>query len=656
MERMMQTLAVTVAPLLIAAMSLSFDALGAGVDEGSWPHYGGDEGGQRYSPLSDISTGNVAELEIAWEYHTGDLVDGAGLASMKLPAFEATPLEIEGLLYACTPRNHVVALEAETGRERWVYRHQPVETGHYVMTCRGVSYHRSQTDPEGMACKSRILMGTVDAYLVALDAKTGERCEKFGQNGKVDLREGLGSVTPGHYKVMSPPAIINNVAVVGALVEDNQTLDSPPGVIRAFDVATGELRWAWDPVPPGWKKQPGSSRWQRGTPNAWSVFSIDTENNLVFVPTGNAAPDFYSGARNGLDYHASSLVALDARTGEVRWHFQTVHHDIWDYDVPAQPVLFDYPGKDGPIPAVAQATKQGFIFILNRITGEPLFPVEEKAFPSSSIAGMVLSDTQPVPSKPDPLLNASLSEDDIWGFTPWDRGKCLDEYRRHRSEGLFTPPSEQGTILYPAHTGASNWGSVAIDPGRGLLLANYTRVASIVTLIPRRRADQMIASGKGPVYPIPDSSYAFDLRLFLSPLGAPCTAPPWGGLRAIDLASGDTVWDRPLGTTRDVAPFPLWLELGVPNQGGALVTGGGLTFIGATTDNFIRAFDTETGDEVWKHRLPAGGQATPMTYRGAEDGRQYVVISAGGHAYLGTDLGDSIVAFRLPASVHQSSP
>lgn len=635
--------------LFLVLISLAAGVYGATVDEGDWPFYGGDAGGKRYSPLSQITGTNADELEIAWEYHTGDLVEGAGLESMKLPAFEATPLQINDFLYTCTPRNHVVALEAETGRERWVYRHQPVETGHYVMTCRGVSYHRSQSLPDGSVCKERILMGTIDAYLIALDAQTGRPCADFGEGGKVNLRAGLGPVTPGHYKVMSPPAVINDVAVVGALVEDNQTLDSPPGVIRAFDVHSGELRWAWDPVPPGWQKTPGESRWQRGTPNAWSVFSTDPENNLVFVPTGNAAPDFYGGTRNGLDYYSSSLVALDANTGEVRWHFQTVHHDIWDYDVPAQPVLFDYPGVDGAIPAVAQATKQGFIFVLDRLTGEPLFPVDEQPVPGSTVAGMAVSPTQPVPRKPEPLLDADLSEEDIWGFTPWDRGRCLETFRRHRSEGLFTPPGEQGTVLYPAHTGASNWGSVAVDPKRKLLITNYTRVASVVTLIPRAVADRQIAAGRGPVYPIPDSPYAFDLELFLSPLGAPCTAPPWGGLRAVDLASGETVWDRPLGTTRDVAPFPLWLELGVPNQGGALVTGGGLVFIGAATDNYIRAFDTGSGEELWKHRLPAGGQATPMTFRGKNDGRQYIVIAAGGHAYLGTDLGDSIVAFRLRA-------
>ncbi len=627
---------------------------------GNWPHYGGDEGGQRFSPLAQITPDNVGTLEVAWEYHTGDLIEGAGLQSMKLPAFEATPLVVDDVLYACTPRNHVVALDAQTGRERWVYRHQSAEAGHYVMACRGVSYHLSPSLPAGATCRERILMGTVDAYLLALDAHSGQLCPGFGQGGKVDLRRGLRAVTPGHYKVMSPPAIIGDIAVVGALVEDNQTLDAPPGVIRAFDVHSGELRWAWDPVPPGWQRQGGPARWQRGTPNAWSVFSVDTRNQLVFVPTGNAAPDYYSGLRKGLDYYASSLVALDAKTGQVRWHFQTVHHDIWDYDVPAQPVLFDYPGKaspgndgpgqHGPVPAVAQATKQGFVFILNRLTGEPIFPIDERPVPGSDVPGMRVSPTQPVPRKPEPLLDTHLSEADIWGFTPWDRGKCLDTFRRHRSEGLFTPPGEQGTILYPAHTGAANWGSVAIDPQRKLLIANYTRVASVVTLIPRAQADAQIAAGQVPVYPMADSPYAFDLTLFLSPLGAPCTAPPWGGLRAVDLASGDTVWDRPLGTTRDVAPFPFWRELGVPNQGGALVTGGGLTFIGATTDNYIRAFATASGKALWQHRLPAGGQATPMTFRGQRDGRQYVVIAAGGHAYLGTDLGDAIVAFRLPAA------
>lgn len=590
----------------------------------------------------------MEDLEVAWIYHTGDLVENAGLETMKLPAFEATPIVVDGMLYACTPRNNVVALDAETGEERWVYRHQPTEQGHYVMTCRGVSYHRSTSLAPGSACRERILMGTVDGFLVALDARTGQLCEGFGSAGKVDLKAGLGPVAPGQYKVMSPPTIVGDRAIVGALVEDNQTVDAAPGVVRAFDVRSGELAWAWDPVPPGWVRDPGPARWQRGTPNAWSLFSADPANNLVFVPTGNASPDFYNGERRGLDYYASSVVALDADSGELQWHFQTVHNDVWDYDVASQPVLFDFPSPAGPVPALAQATKQGYIFVLDRLTGEPLFPVHERPVPGGAAPGMTLSPTQPVPERPASLMGAPLSADSLWGFTPWDRHRCREDFERYRYEGLYTPPSEQGTIMFPAHTGASNWGSVAIDPSRGLMIANYTRIASVLTLVPREEADRRMAAGRAPVYPVPDSRYAYDQRLLMSPFGAPCNAPPWGGLRAIDLASGDTVWDIPLGTTRDQAPFPLWFNLGVPNQGGALVTAGGLVFIGATSDNYLRAFDTTSGEELWRHRLPAGGQATPMSFLGRDSKRQYVVIAAGGHAYLGTTLGDAIVAFAVP--------
>jgi len=613
---------------------------------GDWPVYGGDPGGSRFTPLTEITPHNVTKLQIAWQFRTGDLVANAGLQTMKLPAFEATAIAVDDTLFLCTPRNQVIALDPQRGTERWRYRHDPQYEGHYVMTCRGVSHYRDPAARNDALCASRILTGTVDGFLVALDARSGEPCPDFGRDGRIDLRDGLGKIEPGHYKVMSPPVVAGDNVVVGALVEDNQRLDSPPGVVRAYDARSGRLVWAWDPVPPGWRND-SDGRWQKGTPNAWSLFSADPARDLLFVPTGNAAPDFYSGERRGLDHFSSSVVALRASTGELVWQFQTVHHDVWDYDVASQPVLFDFPGPDGDVPALVQATKQGYLFFLNRETGQPLFPVNERPVPGSDVPGMVVSPTQPVPAKPEPLVPQRLTVDDMWGFTPWDRAACRREFLRYRSEGIYTPPSEQGTIMYPSNLGASNWGSVSVDPVRGLLIANYNRMASVLRLIPRTEADRMIAEGRPPVYPVADSRYAYDQFNLLSPFGAPCNRPPWGALRAIDLASGRTVWDVPLGTTRDMAPFPFWFSLGVPNQGGSLLTASGLVFIGATTDDYLRAFDSRSGEELWKHRLPAGGQATPMSYRGA-DGRQYIVIAAGGHAYLGTTLGDSVVAFALP--------
>lgn len=615
---------------------------------GDWRYWGGDAGGQRHAELTQITPDNVAALEVAWVYHTGESYDGAGLETMKLPAFEATPLLVDDRLIFCTPRNDVIALHPETGEELWRYRHRPRSEGHYLITCRGVSHDKPAQVAPGSACASRLFMGTVDAWLLALDAATGELCQDFGIGGKVDLLDGLGAIDAGSYKVTSPPAVVDGKVIVGALVEDNIRVDAASGVVRAYDAVSGTLEWAWDPVPPGWQHDvPGE--YQKGTPNAWGVFSVDPEHHRVFVPTGNASPDYYSGERRGLDYYASSVVALDSRSGKPVWHFQTVHHDVWDYDVASQPVLFDFPGTNGPVPALAQATKQGFVFIFNRLTGEPLFPVREVPAPRSEVDGMVLSPTQPVPELPEPLLPRHLSVDDMWGFTPVDRAACRRLFSRYRYEGPFTPPSRQGTVMFPANVGAVNWGSLSIDQQRRLLIVNSNRFADIARLYSRGEAEERTAAGHPPLYTVSGSRYAVDKMDLLSPLGAPCNRPPWGALTAIDLQTGKKVWEVPLGTTRDQAPFPVWLRLGVPNQGGPLSTASGLTFIGAATDNYLRAFDSRSGEELWKHRLPAGGQATPMSYRLSTDSRQYVVIAAGGHAYLGTKLGDAIVAFALPS-------
>jgi quinoprotein glucose dehydrogenase len=446
--------------------------------------------------------------------------------------------------------------------------------------------------------------------------------------------------------------VLRDVVVVGALVADNLRVDAPSGVVRAFDVRTGALRWAWDPVPPGWSAAPtreGAPGFTAGTPNVWSILSGDPERGLVFVPTGNASPDYYSGERRGLDHYSSSTVALDAETGDVVWSFQTVHHDIWDYDVASQPSLAELPTEAGELPIVVQATKMGHVFLLHRETGEPVFPVEERPVPPRDVPGEIVTPTQPFPTHIPPLHPVKLGPEDAWGFTVWDRKACADRIASLRSEGLFTPPSLQGSVQFPSSAGGANWGGVSIDPVHGVLYANTMRIAGMVQLIPRAEYAQLDPSAfayPDELYPMHGTPFALRRSMLFSPLGAPCNPPPWGVLHAVDLASGEILWESTLGTTRDQAPFPIWLPLGAPNLGGSIVTAGGLVFIGATTDRFLRAFDARTGEEVWTRRLPFTANATPMSYRLRPDGRQYLVVASGGHGW--SQPGDALLAFALP--------
>jgi quinoprotein glucose dehydrogenase len=621
-----------------------------------WPEYGGDKGGLRYSPLSQITPENVTDLEIAWVYHHGDISDGSDDTTRT--SFNATPIVVNGTLFFCTGMNRVIALDPETGAERWTFDPETKLTkiqGPYTRTCRGVAHWPGSGSSEaGAVCSERIFTGTLDSELIALDARTGRPCADFGKEGRVDLRQGIGDAAPWEYYPTSPPLVIGDVVVIGALVSDSLRTDAPSGVVRAFDVRTGDLRWAWDPVPPGWRSDSGEDSdsedsYTRGTPNTWSILSGDTERGLVFVPTGNASPDYFAANRRGLDYYASSVVALDARTGRVAWHFQTVHHDVWDYDVSSQPTLFQIPSVGGGVPAVAQATKMGHVFLLSRETGEPLYPVEERPVPQEGVPGERLSKTQPFPTHPPPLHPSGLTPDDAWGFTPWDRGKCAETIAQHRSDGIFTPATLEGSIQYPGPAGGTTWGGVSIDPESGVLYLNQMRIAGVITLIPREAYERLGPSENvypDELYPQKGTPYGIRRSPLLSPLGAPCNPPPLGTLTAVDLASGETLWESTLGTTRDQAPFPLWLSLGAPNLGGSIVTAGGLVFIGATTDKFLRAFDATTGEEIWRQRLPYTGNATPMTYRLRPDGKQYVVIAAGGHGW--SEPGDAVMAFALP--------
>ena len=615
-----------------------------------WPEWGAAKGGGRYSPLSQITPQNVAALKPAWTFHTGHLRGDDSYV-----VFQNSPLVLGDTLYVCTPYDQVIALDPETGAERWRFDPQIDSASAYVINCRGVSTWLDARAAEGAACRRRIVIGTVDARLVEIDAHTGKRCSEFGTDGEIDLRPGLGEVKKGDYGVTSPPLVIGDRIVTGAMVIDDTRVDIAGGVVRAFDARSGALLWGWDPIPPDRLPLPpgpgGEPRFERGTSNAWSALSGDAERGLVFVPTGNTSPDYYGGHRKGLDYYSSSVVALDAETGRVRWHFQAVHHDLWDYDSPAQPTLFEFPGPAGPVPALALPTKMGHLFLLNRETGEPLFPVVERPVPQDgAVEGEYLSPTQPFPTKPPPLHPTKLGPEDAWGFTFWDRGKCRDEIASLRSEGIFTPPSQQGSVHYPGMVGGMNWGSVSVDPVRHLLVTNLLRVASEVRLIPRAEFEKEFPGEHvaPPYEPQLGTPYGLFRKPLLSPWGAPCNPPPWGTLAAVDLATGQVRWDVTLGTTRGVAPWPLWLKLGAPNLGGSTLTASGLVFIGATTDAYLRAFDVETGMELWKSHLPFSAHATPITYRLRPDGKQYVVIAAGGHKLLGTPTGDALVAFALP--------
>ena len=620
-----------------------------------WTHYGASEGGDSYSSAEQINRGNVADLEMAWAFHTEE--DAA--TSM---TFQSTPIEIDGDLLFCSPSNRVFSLDGDSGKQNWLYDPKVNRNKIPFFVCRGLSHHRT-SESDGF-CASRLLMGTVDDRLIALDTKTGTLCPDFGRNGEVDLSIGLGVVLPGHHYVSSPPAIIGDIAVVGSFIMDNQSTSQPPGVVRAYNVHSGALIWAWDVL-----QETAHAPLQEGetyplnTANVWSMMSVDEELGLVYLPTGNVPPDFFGGYRSPeQDRYPSSVVALEAATGNVRWSFQTVHHDIWDYDAGSQPVLLDFPLDDGSTaPALILPTKRGDVFVLDRRTGDPLTEVVEKPVPQNPAEGEWLSPTQPFSVGFPSFAPEDLSEAAMWGSTMFDQLWCRIAFKKRRYEGLFTPQSLQGTIQSPGNFGAVDWGSVSVDPERQLMLVNSTGMPFLQILYSRKETDQMgarlwgtdnnglvsAASGKGALWPLLGTPYGISSNAFLSPLGFPCHQPPWGKLTAVDLKTREKIWERALGTTDGHAPLGLAFPTGVFNIGGTAVTRGGLTFVAGTIDNYLRAFNSETGEELWRGGLPAGGQAGPMSFVSPSTGSQYVVIAAGGHVSMGTDKGDAVVAFKL---------
>jgi quinoprotein glucose dehydrogenase len=604
--------------------------------DSGWPTYANDPGGTRYSSALQIDRTNVTRLQLAWTYRTGAMDVQA--ESKHKAAFEATLILVEEKLFLSTPYNHVIALSPQSGARLWEYDpHINLSQNYSEVTSRGVSAWNDPKGGSGRPCRLRIFEGTLDGRLIALDGETGKPCRDFGANGEVDLTQDVALVPEwkGGYQITSAPAIFKDLVIVGSSIADNWKVDTERGIVRAFDTRTGELRWSWNPTPWADNTKP-----RTGGANAWSTLSVDLRHDLVFIPTGSAGPDYYGGIRQGDNKWANSVVALRASTGKFVWGFQVVHHDLWDYDVAAQPALFSW--KDGT-PAVAINTKMGHVFVLNRLNGAPLLPVEERPVPQSDITGEQAALTQPFSTIS--LVPEGLSPSDAWGPTPEDVKWCQDKIKASRSEGIFTPPSLRGTVIYPGNVGGVNWGSAAYDPQRHIMVANTNRLIAWAKLIPREKyesetnaqQDNRIYGEFGDQKGAPFGMY----RTFLfSPSKLPCNAPPWGTTKAVDLFSGKPVWDVPLGT---MVPGK---ETGSINLGGPIITAGGLVFTSAAMDSYLRAFDIETGKELWKFQLPAGGQATPMSY--SFRGKQYLVIAAGGHGKLGTKQGDYVLAFTLP--------
>ncbi|WP_312814128.1 membrane-bound PQQ-dependent dehydrogenase, glucose/quinate/shikimate family [Brevundimonas sp.] len=638
-----------------------------------WPAWGGSESAQRYSPLTQITRDNVGKLERAWMFRTGDLPEERWGA-------ETTPLKIGDTLYLCSARNRLFAVDAASGEQKWTYDPKVSDDQiPYTAACRGVAHYQMPNVDAAQPCASRIIEGTLDGRLIAVDARNGQPCQDFGQNGAVNIKHGMGDPYPGMVSITSAPVIVRGIVVTGHQVLDGQRRWNASGVIQGFDAVTGAVRFAWDMMRPETTTLPPEGQtYTPGTPNMWTTATADEALGLVFLPMGNSAADYYSGTRRPAENeYSTSLVALDVTTGKPRWHYQTVHKDVWDYDLGSQATLVDMPMNGTMVPAVILPSKQGDIYVLDRRTGQPLHEVENIKVPQGGVEPEQRTPTQPT-SKFHTLRKADLTERDMWGMSPIDQMFCRIQFRQAAYEGFFTPPTaDRHYIQYPGYNGGSDWGGVAVDPVRGVIVANYNDMPNHNILVPRAEADKRgwfprddpryierekeaanrggnlsKSKAEGAGDPQTGVPYAIDVNAGwrVKFTGLLCKQPPYGGIRTIDLRTGRTLWDRPFGTARKNGPFGipsmLPVEIGTPNNGGSVVTAGGLIFIAAATDDLIRAIDIETGKTVWSDVLPAGGQANPMVYE--QNGRQYLVIMTGGHHFMETPRGDQVIAYALP--------
>ncbi|MCD6251258.1 MAG: membrane-bound PQQ-dependent dehydrogenase, glucose/quinate/shikimate family [Psychrobacter sp.] len=664
---------------------------GEQTSEGEWSAYGRTDYGQRYSPLTQINTSNVKGLELAWQIQTGDV---KGPNDVGETTYQATPLKIGNALFMCTPHNWVLALDADSGETLWKFDpkvEKNLQRQH--QTCRGVSYYAGQAgadnvvadtntaasgnssvintatskattsnvmvqkiagntfDNASIQCDAKIFIPTSDAKLYALDPNTGQRCQDFGDDGALDLMHNMPFKQAGYYYSTSPPIVAGGVIIVAGAVNDNYDVNSPSGVIRAYDVNTGELMWNWDSGDPDntapFDVNDPTQVYRTSSPNSWSTASADEALGLAYFPMGNRTPDQLGSYRNAAEEkYATSVVALDLKTGEARWVQQFVHHDLWDMDTPAQPTLLDLDTADGVQPALVVPTKQGDVYVLNRATGEPIVPIKERPAPQGYlVAGEHAAPTQPYSAlsfEPEPL-----TEKDMWGASLIDQMMCRIEFNQLNYDGRYTPPSVEGTLVYPGNFGTFNWGGIAVDPKNGVMFGMPTYLAFKSKLIPRDNlGDAETNKGEQGVNANKGADYAVEMGPFLSPLGVPCQQPPWGTIAGANLATGEIAYQRKNGTVQDLSPIPLKLELGVPGIGGPIITQGGVAFLSAATENNFRAYDLKNGDVLWNVRIPAGGQATPMTYLNSK-GEQMVVLVAGGHGSVGTTIGDYVMAYKL---------
>ena len=616
---------------LVASSAIFFPAW-------AWEHWGGDRGGMRFSKLAQITPDNVGNLVRAWEFRTGDL-DRRTPELMKRTKFQATPLFVEDSLIFCSPFNEVIALDPGTGVQKWRYDPK-INTSQRPANrynCRGVAYWVDREAAEGAACRARIFMGTNDVRVIALDARTGIPCADFGSNGEV--KPETGSLEwPGEFQITSAPVVSRGVVIVGSSIADNRRVEAPPGTVRAFDARTGRQRWGFDPLV--------HNGIVAGHANVWAPMSADEDRGLVFLPTSSPSPDFWGGKRPGNNEHANSVVALRAETGQLVWSFQTVHHDVWDYDLPAQPTLARIDTGDGQRDVVIQPTKQGFVFVLDRDTGKPVWPVEERAVPQGGAEGEQLSPTQPFPTHVPALVPQRISTDDVFGLILFrDRAICRVQMEAARNDGLYTPPSTRGTVMFPMTGGGVNWGGAAFDPVNQILYANTSQAIHIIKLLPRAETQGFNPPPGHDFGQQQGAPFAMTRATAVSPLGVLCNKPPWGEMVAVDLKAGKILWRSRVGTTEDRAPLGIAFRWGTPLVNGLVITAGGLAFSGAM-DAYLRAFNARTGEELWQGRLPVPGVANPMTYLWKDE--QYVAIGAGGHSESGTTIGDSVLAFRLP--------